>query len=229
MIASGVTCTSIPLLLVCRLKTGACRFSLLVIIAGFVSLLNGCLSRPSLVRQSFTFTTPASQTAVGTNSGRVLAVSQLTVAAPFAGPSFVYRTGEVSYEQDPYAQFLVPPADSLAEPIRGYLRNSGKFQTVLEPGSAQQPNLLVEIDVPQLYGDFRNHAAPAAVLAMHLVCFEASKGRPGKMLSQNTYSQKVPLQARTAAALMAGWNRALERIMSEAAAGLAAGASGPLP
>jgi hypothetical protein len=37
------------------------------------------------------------------------------------------------------------------------------------------------------------------------------------MISQKSYHQRIPLKARTAAALMAGWNEALRRIMDQAA------------
>ena len=42
----------------------------------------------------------------------------------------VYRTGEFSYERDPYAEFLVPPARDLLAPIRGYFRQNGAFAVV---------------------------------------------------------------------------------------------------
>jgi ABC-type uncharacterized transport system auxiliary subunit len=128
------------------------------------------------------------------------------VAAPFS-----------SYEQDPYAQFLVPPADDLEEPLRGYLGDTGRFQAVTESGSALKPNLLVEVSVRQLYGDFRKKRAPAAVLEMSFSFFQATSELSGAMISQKSYIQTIPIAARTAAALMAGWNEALKRITSTAA------------
>jgi ABC-type uncharacterized transport system auxiliary subunit len=182
-----------------------------------IMLLSGCLSRPSLVRRSYTFPAPTSGAVATPANGRVLAIRRLMIAAPFAGQSFVYRTGEFSYEQDPYAQFLVPPEESLAEPLQAYFRQAGSFSAMAEPGSALKPDTFVEIAVPELYGDFRTHAAPAAVLALRFVFFDASKGLPGRILSEKTYSRRIPLKARTAAAVMAGWNEALKQIMAEAA------------
>jgi len=189
----------------------------LMVIALAAGLFAGCLSRPALTRQLFTFATPATRSSAGPKNGRVLAIRHISVAAPFAGQSFVYRTGELAYEQDPYAQFLVVPEENLQEPLRGYLLNSGQFEAVTEPGSALKPTLLVEISVPQLYGDFLNRTEPAAVLEISFTFFGAPNGLPDKMISQKSYHQRIPLKARTAAALMAGWNEALRRIMDQAA------------
>jgi len=139
----------------------------------------------------------------------------MRVAAPFDSQSFIYRTGEFSYERDPYAGFLVPPEESLAEPLRGYLRNSSLFREVTEPGSAIAPDILGEISVTQLYGDFRDRSQPAAVIAMHLTFSRAPPGAPGKVFFEKDYSLRVPLHARTAPALMAGWNTALTEIVAQ--------------
>lgn len=188
------------------------------------ALLSGCLSRPSpgLNKQSFSFSIPPAPSAPPPAHGRVLAIRQLRIAAPFDSQSFLYRIGEFSYEHDPYAQFLVPPAGSLMAPIRGYFRESGLFSAVVELGSALQPNTLVEISLSQLYGDFRNHAAPAAVLSMRFAFFDATNGLPGKLLFQKDYARRIPIKARTAAALMAGWNEALAQIMKDVNADLKA-------
>src|SRR5690348_13807012 len=95
--------------------------ALSVLIVSAAAILAGCLSRPVLNRQFFTFATPQNTASDGSSNSQVLAIRRLSVAPPFASQSFVYRTGEFSYEQDPYAQFLVPPEDDLQEPLRGYL------------------------------------------------------------------------------------------------------------
>ncbi len=183
-------------------------------------LLNGCLSRPGLVSQSFGFSSPPVASAALPEKGPVLAVRRILVAAPFDNQSFVYRTGEVSYERDPYAGFLVPPAVSLDEPLQNYFRLSGLFRTVTEPGSALQPDLFVEISVRQLCGDFRNRAHPAAVLEIQFAFFQSSRGTPGTLLLEKNYSERVPLKARTAQGVMEGWNIALKEIVGRVVADL---------
>jgi hypothetical protein len=184
---------------------------LLVCVCG----LTGCLSRPALNKQTFAFGVPV---IAGTNviaSDRVLGIRNLQIAAPFEGRSLVYRTGEFTYVRDPYAEFLVSPAEELMTPVCGWLRGSGHFSAVLEPSSALKPDTLVEISVSQLFGDFRQREHPAAILAMQFVFFDAPNGIPGKAMLEKKYSRNIPLNAPTADALMGGWNQALAEILAE--------------
>jgi len=180
-------------------------------------LLTGCLGRPHLDKQSFIFAPPPPPTHGERDPGdRVLGIRTLQVAEPFEGRSFVYRTGDYSYDRDPYAEFMVPPAEGLVLPISNWLRQAGGFSAVVEAGSALKPNTLVEIQVVQLYGDFRPAEHPAAVLALRLVFFDAPNGIPGKVILQHEYSRDIPLKTRSATALIEGWNQALAQILESA-------------
>jgi len=181
-----------------------------------VCLLTGCLSRPHLDKQSFIFASPSIATPRTASGSRVLGIRTLQVAEPFEGRSFVYRTGEFSYDRDPYAEFMVHPAGGLVLPISGWFRDAGGFSAVVEAGSALKPNTLVEIQVVQLYGDFRPSEPPAAVLIMRFVFFDAPNGVPGNVILQQEYSRSIPLKTRTAATLMEGWNQALAQILDSA-------------
>jgi uncharacterized lipoprotein YmbA len=183
---------------------------------GAVCLLTGCLARPPLEQQSFIFAAPAASAAKASPGGRVLRIRSLQVAAPFEGRQFVYRTGEFSYDNDTYAQFMVPPAEGLVPPINSLTRQSGVFSAVAEPGSGLKPDTLVEIHVTQLYGDFRPSREAAAVLAMRFLFFDAPQGIPGKVLFQQEYARALPLKTRSAAALIEGWNQALDQILQAA-------------
>jgi cholesterol transport system auxiliary component len=181
-----------------------------------VCLLTGCLARPHLDKQSFIFAPPPPASRTVTPGNRVIGIRTLQVAEPFEGRSFVYRTGEYSYDRDPYAEFMMHPADGLVSPICNWLRETGDFSAVVETGSALKPDTLIEIQVVQLHGDFRPSEHPAAVLAMRFVFFDAANGIPGKVILQREYSRSIPLQARTPAALIEGWNQALARILDSA-------------
>ena len=192
----------------------ALRFSpvfLLAIACG----LTGCLSRPALNKQTFTFDVPTNSATNASASSHVLGIRSLQIAAPFDNRSFVYRTGEFSYARDPYAGFLEPPAEELLAPVRGRLCDSGNFNAVTEMGSALKPDTLVEISVSRLFGDFREPKHPAAVLTIQFVFFDAPNGVPGRVNFQKDYSRRILLDAPTAAALMAGWNQALAEILAE--------------
>ena len=194
----------------------AARIFAVLLLAG-VCGLTGCLSRPALTRQTFTFDVPTISATNAVTGGRVLGIRSLQIAEPFDGRSFVYRTGAFSYARDPYAGFLEPPAEELVAPVRGWLRDSGSFNAVVEAGSALKPDALVEISVSRLFGDFRQPGHPAAVLTMQFVFFDAPNGIPGRVMLQKDYSRRIPLDAPTAAALMDGWNVALAEILAEAA------------
>jgi len=187
-----------------------------VILIAAVCLLTGCLARPHLDKQSFVFAPPPPAAAKDAPGSRVLGLRSLQIAAPFEGREFVYRTGESSYDRDPYAQFMVSPAEDLLSPICSWWREAGGFRGVVEAGSALKPDTSVEIYVGQLYGDFRSAEPPGAVLAMRFVFFDASKGVPGEVIWQQEYRRDIPLKARSAEALIEGWNEALAQILNSA-------------
>jgi hypothetical protein len=176
-------------------------------------LLTGCLARPHLDKQSFLFAPPFPSSPKAAAGNRVLAIRSLQVAVPFDGRSFVYRSGEYSYDRDPYAEFMAPPAEGLVTPIASWFSAAGGFSAVAEAGSALKPNTLVEIQVVQLYGDFRPAQQPAAILDMRFAFFGVSNGVPGMIILQHEYVRGIPLKERTAAALVAGWNQALSQIL----------------
>jgi cholesterol transport system auxiliary component len=181
-----------------------------------ICLLTGCLNRPHLDKQSFLIASPSIATPKPASGSRILGIRSLQVAGPFEGRSFVYRTGEYSYEHDAYSEFMVHPADELVMPISSWFREAGGFNAVVESGSALKPNTLVEIKVARLYGDFRPAADPAAILDMRFVFFDAPAGIPEKVILQHEYSRSIPLKTRTPAALVEGWSLALVQILDSA-------------
>ena len=191
--------------------------------------LTGCISRPALNKQTFTFNAPAISATNVVVGDRVLGIRSLQIAPPFEGRSLVYRTGEFSYMRDPYAEFLGPPAEDLLAPMRGWLRNSGNFIAVTEAGSALKSNTLVEISVSQLFGDFRRPAHPMAILTARFVFFDASNSVGAKVILQKEYSRSIPVSAPNAAVLMDGWNRALAEILTEVSSDFLRSESGERP
>ena len=191
--------------------------TLRAVLVAAICLLTGCLARPHLDQQFFLFAPPpASSAAKAAPGSRVLGIRSLQVASSFEGREFVYRTGAFSYDSDTYAEFMVPPAEGLVSPICAWVREGGMFSAVAEAGSGLKPDTLVEIHVAQHYGEFRSSEQATAVLAMRFVFFDAPRGNPGKVLLQQEYTRAIPLKARTAAALIEGWNLALAQILEAA-------------
>jgi uncharacterized lipoprotein YmbA len=187
-------------------------FSLALLVCAFA--LTGCLSRPSLNPQTYSFN---STTFGATNApaGRpVLGIKKLEVVSPFADRSFVYRTGEFTYARDPYARFLDVPGEELLTPLRAGLASQGDFSAVAGVGSALKPDILAEIGVSQLYGDFRQPSSAKAVLSLRFIFFNATNGIAMQSIFQKEYSRSLPLKSPTAAALMQGWNQALTEILA---------------
>jgi len=193
------------------------RNNMKIILLAAVCLLSGCLTRPHLEKQSFVFALPPPSAPGGAAGNRVLRVRTLQVAPPFEGRELVCRSGEFSYDRDPYAEFLVAPAEGLVAVICNRWRQTDAFSAVSDGGSALKPDTLVEIHVNQLYGDFRPSEKAAAVLTMRFVFFDAPNGVPVKVILEREYSQSIPLKERTPAALVEGWNQALAQILDSAA------------
>jgi len=177
----------------------------------------GCLSKPPLKKQTFAFVTPGLAATNAVAGNRVLGLRTLQIAPPFDGRSLVYRTGEFSYERDPYAGFLDSPAEGLVAPICEMLRKDGCFSAVVEAGSAVKPDTLVEISINQLYGDIRKPGSPCAVLALRATFLDTTNGLPGRVVFQRDYSRRIPIKSAASAALMEGWNQALLEIFAEVA------------
>ena len=187
-----------------------------LVLLALLSLASGCLSRPPLHTQTLAFDPPAGSVPMGiARSQRVVSIRSLRVAAPFDDRSLVYRVGDFSYQADPYAEFLVSPAESLRPPLRSWMRQSELFRTVVEPGSALRPDTMAEITVLELYGDFRRPPEPEAVLTLRFVLLDSPEGIPGKLAFEQEYSRRVLLKGRNANALMAGWNEALSQILAQ--------------
>lgn len=198
------------------------RTSLVYLPLALLLALSGCLSRPALVRQSFALQSPPAASAVAAKGDRVLALRTVKVSPLFQDRSLAYRTGPDAYELDPYASLLVPPNRALAIPLCAYLRNSGAFKNVVEPRSPLAADTFLDVSVGELYGDFRQADQPAAVLSMRLLLFRGGNGKAPELLLQKDYSRRIPLPQKTAASVVAGWDKALAEIMAKVSSDLAA-------
>jgi cholesterol transport system auxiliary component len=179
-----------------------------------VAMLCGCASDSVWKRQVFAFSLPAdpSNTKVQTN---IVALNRVSISPLFQSRSFTYRQAENIYEQDPYAGFLIPPERALAEPIRAWLRASGVFGRVVEPGSGLTPALVAEISVTALYGDFRKASQPMGAMEIHFICYEVKDEAPGRIVLDKVCAHETPMTRKTPDALMAAWDADLREIMQE--------------
>jgi cholesterol transport system auxiliary component len=178
------------------------------------ALLCGCASGPRWTRQTFAFSLPPNTPATFANTNLV-ALRRVSISPLFQTRSFTYRTAENSYEQDPYAGFIIPPEEALAESMRAAMRASGVFGRVLPPGTDLAPSVVAEVSVTQLYGDFRKQEQPVGTMQIHFICYKVKEGVPGRIVLDRACAHETRMAARTPAALMAAWDSDLREIMQE--------------
>lgn len=177
--------------------------------------LAGCLSRPPLVKEYYALEAPSRSGPDAPAGSGTLAVQPVTVSPLFDGKALVYRTGEHAYEQDPYAEFLETPGRMATVAVCDYLRHSGVFRQVLEPGDSRHADSRLEVYLDRIYGDFRKPDEGLAVLAIRFRLRPAAGDGSRHEVLQKDYARAIRLEEATAAALVAGWNRALEEIMTD--------------
>ena len=179
-----------------------------------MGFLCGCASSHSWTRRLFAFSQPGDPPTAAVSSN-IVSLKRVSVSPHFQSRSFIYRTAENAYEQDPYAGFLTTPERALAEPIRGWMRAGGVFGRVLEPGSGLTPTLVAEVSVNELYGDFRNASQPVGKMEIRFLCYEVKDGASGRVLLDKVSTHEAPLARKTPDALMAAWDTDLREIMGE--------------
>lgn len=176
--------------------------------------LNACANRPQETIRYYSLDPgkPPSLRAMGNNA--TAAVAYVDVTGPFAANGFVYQLAGGRWETDSYHQFLVSPADMLTGVIRTWVRDSGYYRFVAEPTAEGGQDDLIRVAVSELAGDFRNPAAPRAVVALQVqVLRRKPEGRV--VVLSRSFRQSVPFKERTPEALVAAWNEALRLGLSE--------------
>ena len=148
--------------------------------------------------------------------GTVVAVKRFSVSPGSEGTEFIYRTGDFQYQTDFYNQFFRPPGSLLTEAATRWFTESGIFEDVLGQLSQVFPNYVIEGNVIQLFGDYRNQGAPKAVLEVQFFLLRIDQDDDDPIvLIGTTYSVEKPIPSTEPAALMRGWSLALEEILGE--------------
>ena len=154
-------------------------------------------------------------------SPETLRVGNVGVAAAYAGSALVYRLDEVRYATDPYHAFVADPGAMLGNQIAQWLDHSGPFSTVAQPGSTQPASYVLDANVVELYGDFREGRPPAAVLTVQFALIEQISARP-KVVYGRTLTSRIDLSKASPDALVLGLGTALSEILSQLARDLSA-------
>ena len=177
----------------------------------------GCVSKSPLATQSYSIDPPPrSAAASDLPDAVVVSLLRVSVAPPYSGTSFVYRTGEHRIERDPYALFAAPPGWMLTSAISGYLRGADFIRDVVEPASEIPIAAAIEVDATELCAELGRPGDPAAILTLRFRVMRLPSGTtPAKDLLLKTYTQRIPMPQRSAQAAADAWNQALATIMTE--------------
>ena len=183
-----------------------------------LALCYGCpnVNKPYPERTFFLFElTPPTQN-VTQIKGTSLDVNRFTISPRSQGREFIYRTTDLEYKSDFYNQFFRPPDNIITEAVREWINQSGLFEDVLTPASQALPEYVIEGNVIELYGDYRDESAAKAVMQIQLFLLRTSQHGSGPdILMSKTYESEQSIGAESPNALMNGWNRTLENILSE--------------
>lgn len=189
---------------------------LIIIIA--ILFAAGCanIDKPYPERSYYQFEVTYSGHSSTPVKGTILGIKRLSVSPGSQGIEFIYRTGEFKYQSDFYNQFFRPPGALMTEAVTTWFVASGEFETVLGQLSQAFPNYVIEGNVVKLYGDYRNSAAPTAVMEIQFFLLKLTDDVDAPIVvTSDTYSIEKPISSRDPKALMSGWNQALEEILGE--------------
>jgi cholesterol transport system auxiliary component len=179
-----------------------------------VVLGSGCVSRHSYAKRQFVLEANRPDQPAGPSHDVVLAVRGFTIDPVCDSLGLLCRKGESEYESDFYNQFLVAPQALISSQTRAWLTQSGKFKTVLEPGSLIEATYILEGNVLALYGDFRGQGLPQAVMQIRVFAV-ANKASGPQIAFARDYRASREATGQTAEALVAAFNQCLEQILTE--------------
>jgi cholesterol transport system auxiliary component len=192
------------------------------------AMLASCsLTRPAPVKHMYLLEA-AAPPAAAVQKTASLRIGVINVAAPFRGRTLVYRHDEITYEADFYSEYFIAPAAMLGEATAKALTAAGVFRRVIPPGAAPDDGeYVLDGFATELYGDARDTAKPAAVMAVTFYLSSASAVTP-RVLWSREYRQRVAVADAGPDALARASNAALSAILADLARDLAA-ASLPKP
>ncbi len=189
-----------------------------------LTLLSSCgsLNKPYPAKETYILATPAIAKSPQRHDA-VLRVERVRIAAPFDSTSFVYRISETRYEPDYYHEFVADPERLFTAELIRSLAGANAFSTVIEPGAGVDAKLRLETSIADLYADFRDTAAPRAVIRARFLLIE-ERLESTAVIGEWTLESRQPLNPPTsseAAAIAEAWGRAWGDVMTQLVQALA--------
>jgi len=180
----------------------------------WLAILSGCGSRQAYNKKYYIFNTIRQTESIKTEEDGMLEVRHFTIDSAFNGKGLVYRIDELEYESDFYNEFLVSPSAMITEKARTWLSESGLFKRVLDPGSQIDPTHIIEGNITGFYGNFRDKAAPTAVMEMRIFLLKVNPGIEPTFVFGKTYKSYIGVGSKSPEGLVKALGRCLEEILT---------------
>lgn len=181
-----------------------------------ILLLLGCsgLKRPYPERNYFTLEVINEISRPDTLGKYYLKIERADVNQAYLHRNFNYRVGDDEFISDYYNQFYRPVGALVSSEIYKWISSIRLFKDVVPVNTLLNAKFLLDSKVIDIYGDYRDPAAPKAVFNMQFFLLDDTSDNT-KLVFSNTYNQSVSISARTPDALVEGWNKALSNILTD--------------
>lgn len=191
------------------------KFSLIKTSCTFLAsvVLYGCVSHktaPSIHHYSLESSTDQTSTQTQEAGKPILRVMPVAIEPQYAGKSFVYRTSDLQYIDDPYQQFLVAPNLQITDVISANLSHSVNA-LVVGGDSLLLANYALQLKVTALYADYQNKAQPMAVTSIQAELYEIKNGITN-LVSSDTFEQTQKILPNNPKDLIKAYDKNLKKI-----------------
>lgn len=199
----------------------------LVCLASVLLATTACFNKSYQEKRSFVLDVSSESREPASESPIVLKIKKFRVSPLFVGRAMVYRIGELQYEYDFYDEWLVSPGLLLTRQFHDWLSKTGRFRLVLAGTNHIEPTHLLEGNVAEFYGDYRNAQSPKAIFGIELLLLDGLN--EWQVTSRRTYHKEVPLTDRSPDALAEGLSQAVRLVLVDLEREIAEVAGRPAP
>ncbi|MBC8471829.1 MAG: membrane integrity-associated transporter subunit PqiC [Planctomycetes bacterium] len=180
----------------------------------WLAMLSGCSSQQAYNKKYYMLSATREKESIKDENDGILEVRHFTIDSAFSDKGLVYRIGEFEYETDFYNEFLVSPSAMITEKARTWLSESGLFKRVLDSGSQVDSTHLIEANITELYGDFRDKSSPRAVMEIRIFLLKINPGKDPFFVHGKTYISTVGVDSKSPEGLVNALGQCLEEILS---------------
>jgi ABC-type uncharacterized transport system auxiliary subunit len=174
---------------------------------------SGLFVRERSVQKRFVLEAERGETRQPPPGAPQLQVRPFTASSHLHGKRFVYRLGPDVLDFDYYHEFWARPERLVTDAAIRWLSRAGLFALVSDAGWGRSGSLVLDGELSELSGDYRDPAAPRAVLRLRFALLDEAQGASRVLLSREYHSSREVAPA-SREALVAGWNEALHEVLA---------------